>query len=162
VKVSNDNQGDKPVSVPIHTSYIPVSDENFRTTRFHSLFFKSAYKRSIHKRVYSTSSRLLYYKHTHLHRHILYTWIHNNPSQFNVIHILCNRLNIQYLIQQTAQPINNHLSFMMSFLHVLYMLQYTAIHQGININWQYHHNSLRIMTKITDIDVGQQWKMKYC
>jgi hypothetical protein len=38
---------------------------------------------------------------------------------FNAAHIPCNRQNIQNLIQQFAQSvINNHLSFMMSLLHV--------------------------------------------
>jgi len=44
----------------------------------------------------------------------------NYPCGFNVIHILCNRLIIQYVMQQTSQSIiNNHLSHVLSISAVI-------------------------------------------
>ena len=53
-------------------------------------------------------------------------WLSSRDSLFNVIHILCSRLIIQYLIQQTVQSItNNH------HLHASYMFQpVPGRHQG--------------------------------
>lgn len=124
------------MSVLLNISHTIIVDQNFGTNSFLLLISKSMHnKRSSHKRVYSLSSTLLSYKHTHLYRHIIHTVTYNNLSQFNLIHIPCNTLDIQYLIQQIEQSIiNNHLSFTMCLLHVPCLLQYAAVHHGININ----------------------------
>ena len=105
----DDKYGDKPVSVLLNISHTVTVDQYFRTNSFRLLIPKSMHnKRSNHNRVYSLSSTLLPYKHTHLYRHVIYT---NIQQSFT---ISCNPYSmqytdIQYLIQQIEQSIINNI-----------------------------------------------------